>query len=219
MPTITGTLNRLSSKSVNTRNGPANTWSMQVDGEWYNAGFKQPNHLNGEEVSSGDKVKFNYQDDQYGKKVDMSTFRAQKGRGPEPAKKTARSFSSNKGGGSRDDYWAKKEEFDKTVTQPLIMRQSANNIASQLVSCALDKGVLPLPTKKQDKWEAYILCYNQVRDEVFRGLMDDYHTLQNGGSIFDKLPEEEPERTMEDLKDLETPEDFEEPLDPADDWD
>jgi hypothetical protein len=177
-----GTVEACNYKNIQTKRGNSQIWSFKVDGEYYGCSFTKPERPDGIRLLAGDKVKFEFEENQYGKQVKMDTLKVKAITEPSEDKKQdsgpKRTFGGSKQtSGGRDDYWAKKEEFDKTVTQPLIMRQSANNIAATLVVAALEKDILPLPGKKADKWEAYMLCYNQVRNEVYSQLVEDYGKL------------------------------------------
>lgn len=189
MPKKTGTVEYCGYKNKTTKAGKnCQVWSMKVDGEWYNCGFDKPERADGIRALAGDKVQFTYEENQFGKAADVKNMKikiitkseADEPKSSAPAKK---SYSGNKGGGAKDDYWAKKDEFDKGVTQPLIMRQSCDKVASELVTAALAKDVLPLPTKKADKWETFMAMYFQVADELFARKMSEYESLKAGEPI------------------------------------
>jgi len=58
-----GVVDRLFTKSVNTARGPSEVYSLQIEGAWYNCGFKKP------ACAEGNTVKVEYQVDTYGNKV------------------------------------------------------------------------------------------------------------------------------------------------------
>lgn len=233
MPNAQGTVAYCGYKNIQTKRGNSQIWSFKIEGNdnFFKCGFTKPVREDGVRLLAGDLVKFSFKEDQYGLQVDMSSLKvkivtpasaedSQEQSPSKPAYKPKGNFQ--KGGGAKDDYWEKKEQFDKTVTQPLIMRQAANNVAAQLVTEALSKDVLPLPSKKADKFEAYMLCYEQLRNDIFTGMMKDYETLKNGGSIMplsNVTDEEDPSvddfANMDDIDDTPPFEDYEQN---SDDW-
>lgn len=54
MPNITGVVQKINSRAVTTAYGNKTAYSVQVDGEWYSAGFKRPT------VNDGDTVEVSY---------------------------------------------------------------------------------------------------------------------------------------------------------------
>lgn len=195
MPLKEGQVSYCGYKNVNVTKGKnagktVQAWSFRLEGDnkFYNCGFTKPARADGIKLLPGDLVKFSYEDGNFGAEVDMKSLKSkivtqatsEPDDGPAPAPQK-RSFGGggqkSGGGGARDDYWQNKDAFDKNTTQPLILRQSANNVAAQLVCAALEKDVLPLPAKKGDKWDALMLCFNQVSDELYANSIATYHKL------------------------------------------
>lgn len=58
-----GTLDTISSKTINTKFGPKLKYSVKIDGTWYDAGWKKPT------VSEGTTVQFEFKDGTYGKEL------------------------------------------------------------------------------------------------------------------------------------------------------
>lgn len=184
-----GTVEYCGYKNVNTKKGTSQVWNIKLtDGTWIGCGFTKPVRPDGIKVLPGDMVRLQYEENQYGKNLVAGTLQVKPVAVPtegdksdEPRKAAPkRSFGGggNKGGGNKDDYWAKKEQYDKTVTQPLIMRQAANNVAATLVTSALANGALPVAgSKKTDKFESYMQCFRQVRDEILADSVSTYSKL------------------------------------------
>ena len=63
MSNVTGVIDAIGTKSVKTKFGMKNVYSIKVDGEWYKCGFKQPR------ADKGDEVSFNYTEGTYGKEI------------------------------------------------------------------------------------------------------------------------------------------------------
>lgn len=191
---------------------------------YFNCGFDKPVRPDGVKLLPGDKVRFSFEENQYGFNVDMSSLQVKAEAVPTDDNSGKQSGGGSnfkkggkQGGNSRDEYWEKKEAFDKTVTQPLIFRQHCNNVAATLVAQALDKDILPLPTKKGEKFDAYMECYRQVRDSLFEELAGEYAKL-GGPDVMSALIKKE---SVEDIKDpsvddLKDMDDFDEQM--PDDW-
>lgn len=194
MPMKQGQVSYCGYKNVNVTKGKnagktVQAWSFRLEGDnkFYNCGFVKPARADGIKLLPGDLVKFSFEDGKFGAEVDMKSLQSKivtqatsepdDGPAPAPQKRQFGGGQKSGGGGNRDDYWAKKEEYDKNTTQPLILRQSANNIAAQLVCAALEKDVLPLPAKKGDKWDALMMCFYQVSDELYAKNIATYHKL------------------------------------------
>lgn len=59
MSTVTGVVEKINSRDVNTRRGPAKSYGINVSGVWYSGGFTAP------ACSEGDTVELEHKDDQY----------------------------------------------------------------------------------------------------------------------------------------------------------
>lgn len=60
---MVGVVEQLGGKDVNTKFGLKPTYSFKVNGQWFSAGFKNPN------VNVGDSIGFEYEPDKYGNKL------------------------------------------------------------------------------------------------------------------------------------------------------
>lgn len=67
--TTTGVVGTVSTKDVTTKWGTKKTFSINVDGQWYKTGFKDPM------VKEGDTISFSYTEGTYGKEIDLSTLK------------------------------------------------------------------------------------------------------------------------------------------------
>lgn len=69
MPSISGTVEAISSKERNTKNGLKKVYSIKLGTDWFNTGFKDP------KVSKGDQVTFDYSVGTYGNDLDVKTLK------------------------------------------------------------------------------------------------------------------------------------------------
>jgi hypothetical protein len=68
MSNITGNVDAITSKPVNTKFGPKPTFTILVDGEWYKCGFTKP------KCNKGDTISFTFTEGTYGKEVDAKAI-------------------------------------------------------------------------------------------------------------------------------------------------
>lgn len=91
MAEVTGVIEAVSSKDVNTRFGTKPTYSFKVSGQWYKTGFKKMPHGEGETVS------FPFSEGKYGNEVDPAKVKAVSATGgsaaPAAPKSTTAAFS------------------------------------------------------------------------------------------------------------------------------
>jgi hypothetical protein len=170
MSTVIGVVKALSSKAA----GKGTVYSMNVNETWFQIGWDKPS------FSKGDKVKFDYEETQYGNKV-KGKVQVSKSDGTDPAPSSGGSKTAyNADGGQKDTYWADKEKYDKQVTAPLIHFQNATTNAVQIVIAALNKDILPVPAgkKKADQFEHLMEIVAQVRDEINQSYVDKMAELQ-----------------------------------------
>lgn len=161
MSTIIGQIQAVSQRGKAT--------NIQVNGQWFGCGF------NGVPANKGDQVQFEaIQNGQY-LNADMSTFQVVAGGQPQQAaRQSPGGYQQRKpyGGGaqrqapaqaaaSKDDYWTKKEERD-VITQQVIQLQASRNAAIAVCSAALSSGILPLPAKKADAFDAFLAAIDEV---------------------------------------------------------
>jgi hypothetical protein len=168
--TVIGVVKAMSEKAA----GKGRVYSMNVNETWFQIGWDKPS------FSKGDKVKFDYEETQYGNKV-KGKVQVSKSDGTDPAPSSSGSKPAyNAGGGQKDTYWADKEKYDKQVTAPLIHFQNATTNAVQIVIAALNKDILPVPAgkKKADQFEHLMEIVAQVRDEINQSYVDKMAELQ-----------------------------------------
>lgn len=162
MSTIIGQIQAVSQRGKAT--------NIQVNGQWFGCGF------NGVPANKGDQVQFEaIQNGQY-LNADMATFQVVAGGQPQQqAPRNAGQsggYRKQYGGGaqrqaapqsaaSKDDYWTKKEGRD-VITQQVIQLQASRNAAIAVCSAALAQGVLPLPAKKADAFDAFLAAIDEV---------------------------------------------------------
>lgn len=82
MPQV-GTVDKISTKDINTKYGLKKKYSVQIDGVWYDAGWKKPT------VVEGTTVSFASKDTSYGKEIDGGLTPAVAGLGAGTATTTA----------------------------------------------------------------------------------------------------------------------------------
>ena len=162
-------------------------YSFKVDGDerWFGTGFEVPT------FNKGDMVKFTFTDGKYGPQVEMKDVQTKAGAAPAVSQGTS---AASAGGGSRDDYWAKKEAYDRDVTAKMIHYQASTNVAKDLVIAALTNGILPTPGKNKDaKWENYLAMVWHVRDEVYSQYDNALSALRDGESLVRTAQEQAPQ--------------------------
>lgn len=158
-----GTVNKISTKKVTTKFGQKDVFSLQIDGEWYQAGFKRP------PVAEGDSVSFDFKETQYGK--DITRIDAQiASLGKSTPATTSATATSSRGGYDRT--------FPVALLSPerAIIRQNALGHATRVVSQAISsQAVLTDPAIRAEiagtiiafarEFEAYA-CGDTEREEV-----------------------------------------------------
>lgn len=115
------TIERISSKEVNTKFGAKPAYSIKANGEWYQYGFKKP------VFNEGDEIDFQYTESSYGKQVDAKSVRTiSKGSGSPTAASTAPS------GGGKPTYSAKVFPIPPLHGDRAIVRQNSITNATKL---------------------------------------------------------------------------------------
>ena len=87
MSNVTGNVDAITSKPVNTKFGPKPTFTILVDGEWYKCGFTKP------KCNKGDTVSFTFTEGTYGKEVDAKAIVIAGAATPPPASAGVPAFS------------------------------------------------------------------------------------------------------------------------------
>lgn len=144
-----------------------------VKGTWYNCGQNKP------PAEKGSAVKFAYTTNSKGyHDADITKFKVT---GSAPPK------THNGGGakkyaaaGGRDDYWAKKEERDLAVTQPMIMFQNATTNAVNVVTTGFQTGTLDLGKTKAKQVPNLMILVTKIRDELFAEYIAKQQSLAAG---------------------------------------
>jgi len=163
-------------------------FGILVDGTWYGIGKS-----NSKNIEKGDQVRFDAtQNDKGYWQAVASTIQVKKGEAPQTSNKSypKKTFKS---GGVKDDYWAKKEERDVKITQPLIMYQNAGNVAAQLLSASLAVGAMDLgkvPKNHVVKLEGY---FRELRDSVYNDLLIKNKELEDGKPQLEEAEDDVPE--------------------------
>lgn len=174
MPQYTGTVEVHSSK------GGRHSLKMD-DGNWYGCFRDDP------KVEAGQVCKFDWEWDkteQY-RNVVKGSVRIKPGSEPTPRNKTS-------GGGSKDDYWNKKFEFDQE-NQKRISYQAATNTAVAMVSAGFANDLFPTP--KKNGWDVFSQLVIDTADTIY----DRYQAIgTNATASAQEEQEEVPEQQEED---------------------
>jgi hypothetical protein len=166
-------------------------WAILSDGNWYGFNRKQPVNGNGDAVTDGDFVKFEYEmNGQYRNVVD-GTLKSKPGEAPPKQKR---------GGGGGDyqlkqKYWEDKEARD-IDTQKRIGMAGALNTAITLINGGIELGFLTLPGGKKANFEAYTAA-------VLAEARSLYRTIQNMPEEHDDVMSEgrgKPEPEIPDIR-------------------
>lgn len=175
MPNVTGVVKWVGSKAV--RN--STLWSFSIEGntEFFRCGFTKPN------INKGDNVTFEYEVNQYGNQVNAKAIRVL-GSAPPQAAPTAPTQQVS--GGSKDDYWKKKEEND-VVKDASIQYMACTNTAVSILKLAQDAGVLTLGTgAKANKLDTLLQQVYLIRDELYSQVMEVRDKAAKGEDIVEK---------------------------------
>ena len=175
MPNVSGVVKWVGSKAV--RN--STLWSFSVEGntEFFRCGFTKPN------INKGDNVTFEYEVNQYGNQVNAKDIRVL-GSAPPQAARTAPTQQVS--GGSKDDYWKKKEEND-VVKDASIQYMACTNTAVSILKLAQDAGVLTLGAgAKANKLDTLLQQVYLIRDELYGQVMAARDKAAKGEDIVEK---------------------------------
>lgn len=175
MPNVTGVVKWVGSKAV--RN--STLWSFSVEGntEFFRCGFTKPN------INKGDNVTFEYEVNQYGNQVNAKDIRVL---GSAPAQAARAAPTQQVSGGSKDDYWKKKEEND-VVKDASIQYMACTNTAVSILKLAQDAGVLTLGAgAKANKLDTLLQQVYLIRDELYGQVMMARDKAAKGEDIVEK---------------------------------
>lgn len=180
MPNVTGVVKWVGSKAV--RN--STLWSFSIEGntEFFRCGFTKPN------INKGDNVTFEYEVNQYGNQVNAKDIRVL-GSAPPQAARTAPTQQVS--GGSKDDYWKKKEEND-VVKDLSIQYMACTNTAVSILKLAQDAGVLALGAgAKAGKLDTLLQQVYLIRDELYTQVLDARNKAAKGEAVVGDTGSEE----------------------------
>ena len=175
MPNVSGVVKWVGSKAV--RN--STLWSFSVEGntEFFRCGFTKPN------INKGDNVTFEYEVNQYGNQVNAKDIRVL---GSAPAQAARAAPTQQVSGGSKDDYWKKKEEND-VVKDASIQYMACTNTAVSILKLAQDAGVLTLGAgAKANKLDTLLQQVYLIRDELYGQVMGARDKAAKGEDIVEK---------------------------------
>lgn len=175
MPNVSGVVKWVGSKAV--RN--STLWSFSVEGntEFFRCGFTKPN------INKGDNVTFEYEVNQYGNQVNAKDIRVL---GSAPPQATRTAPTQQVSGGSKDDYWKKKEEND-VVKDASIQYMACTNTAVSILKLAQDAGVLTLGAgAKANKLDTLLQQVYLIRDELYGQVMEARDKAAKGEDIVEK---------------------------------
>ena len=181
MNTAQGVVRKIFSKAAG--RGTVYDFQLVDDKTYYKLNFEAP------KFEEGDEVRFNWEENKWGANVLVETIKMKKGNGPVASK----SGGGKKGGGSRDDYWAEKDRYDKEVRQPVICYQSALNSAIDVVKIAQAMDALPINKnlKKADVMPTIMAVVREVRDEIFEDTMNLVRRAESGEALIPSEPADE----------------------------
>lgn len=175
MPNVSGVVKWVGSKAV--RN--STLWSFSIEGntEFFRCGFTKPN------INKGDNVTFEYEVNQYGNQVNAKDIRVL---GAAPPQATRAAPVQQMSGGSKDDYWKKKEEND-VVKDASIQYMACTNTAVSILKLAQDAGVLTLGAgAKANKLDTLLQQVYLIRDELYGQVMEARDKAAKGEDIVEK---------------------------------
>lgn len=138
-----GTVQKISSRQVNTQRGPATSYSLNVDGEWYSAGFQKPQCIEGDIVQFDVSVNGNY------KNVTKNSLRVT-GKGEAQPQKTQQPKKSGV------EFRTPAQIMRTSALEQTIANATAPMSAEEIMLFAdelylyIDKGNSPIATDRMD---------------------------------------------------------------------
>lgn len=165
MSQVTGIIEQKSSREVNTKFGPKQSYSIKINGDWYSAGFKPCPYEEGQTICAEYTMNGAYKN--------ISGY----GAAPAGASPTASGAAPAASGGYAR---APAKEFPLQADHPdrVIVRQNSLAHATNLVSCNLipDDGLTDEAIAERVITMAYLFEAYSTGDretEAAKGLMDD----------------------------------------------
>lgn len=149
-------------------------FNVKVDSEWYGFGFDDPEGKPWQ-LQRGDIIEFDIT--RRGNYVNIAPDTV-KVVGQEEKKQSASkpsSNGSNENWDARAKYWEDKEQRD-VITQTAIQYQSSRNAAIEVVDALMRHGLIKLPAKQADQYDAYM----QYIDTVTQRFEEDVEQVKYG---------------------------------------
>jgi len=194
--TAQGVVGYVGSKEVKGRT----YWSFKLDNDenWYRTGTFQPKCKKGEYVS------FEFETNQYGNQVDSRTIviKEEVGAAKQTPSKAAKATS---GGLTKDGYWENKEAKDES-RQNVISYQAAHNTAATICAAAVANDALPLPSKKSDKFDAFVEAVRVLALELYT----DFSSVYEGKDPRSTAAAENSAVDFSDMDDFDNEDNFDE---------
>ena len=168
------------------------------DEEWFRSGKKEP------PVEKGQMCKFDYNEDKYGKHIDLSTLKTKEGAPTQTA-------GAKKAHNANSDKMSKEEWADKDKK---IGYMAASKTAVPLVVAALEAEFLGIPKSKKpaEKLGLFLEYVREVTDEIYRtteGIPERYDEIMSAGDStkaskrdFDTDLEKEADDFHDDVEDV-----------------
>jgi hypothetical protein len=167
MRNIEGVVERTNERSVNTARGQATAYSALLqtgDGEeWFSFGFKRPTIEAGQQVTFVAKSRtFKMRDGGTGTSwdADPNTLEVVKSTPPKAAGRKA-------SGGNMKSAVAAADSRQRSI-----VLQTAYKIAPLIVCGALEQSLVTLPTKKADKFDAYLEMIDETAMRLAAAFID-----------------------------------------------
>jgi hypothetical protein len=149
-------------------------WSFKVEGDntWYRTGQKEP------AFKKGQSIQFDVKDAKGN--VDFDSIEVLESEVKVAPKPAASGRSASGSAGSRDDYWANKEQRDlakderyQTVDIPRMTFCTSQDAAVALVTAAIEKDILPIPkdSAKSARLKGVLNMVDELTDRFFKQRM------------------------------------------------
>ncbi len=182
MGQVTGTVYKIFENQLKSgRDSGKTSFSIKLEGDdtYYGTYINRPSCAAGDNVAFEAVTKGNFTN------VDIKTLRVT---GGSPQQSSAPNTNKPAGGagGGRDEYWKNKEAYDKEVTQPHLNYRSATMAAIDIGRVALEKDIIPLGSKKADKFDIFMELIRKTRNEIYLDYEDAASKLKEGKPIVNR---------------------------------
>lgn len=211
--TLTGTVTRVTSKEQGQYGNLAYNLCIDCDDnndkpEWFSAGWEAPACEVGDKIECSVKQNGKFwniiknsiqvtepgnkggdsgrgvQQSSRGSNRGDSSQQSSRGSNAQASRSSSQGAATSTGSMSKEQYWEQRAENDK-ARDLIIQLQSAQNTAIATIVGAIGAGAVALPTKKSDKYDAYIAL---IDEEVIR-IRKNY--LAGGPVVAQKQEEQE----------------------------